>query len=659
MHLATAATIRRTEGSRSGSAWPRLAATAALLVLLTAATAGWLGASGRIPFSSDQSIIALMALDILQQGVHPVFCYGAQYGGTLEPHYLAAAFSVLGPTPLTFRLAMGVLVVAVVLAVWAAARSCYGERAGLLAGLYLALGPAFFFYKGLTSDGAYASLVLTCGLSLWLLLAIERRLAGGSTATLHLALLGWLLGLAWWILPISAFMAAAVAAAVIAGAVRAWLAPRGVAALLAGFLLGGLPWWWHNLRTGWASLKAPELAAAPAGAMAARLASLFRDGWSILLGASSVTTGETTFPGSRPLAWAVLAALIGFGLLSLRRGPTRAARHGSAVLLAVLVAVPCLALFVARTDFAEPRYLLPAYLAIAPLAGGLTAALWERRAAGAVLAGALLLALNLGSQIASPRLENRLRVDAGTWVESDPREVVRRLREQAVDAVYASYWVAYRTTFLSAGTVIASPFGSGDRGFVRHFEHQAFVDRQPAPAFLLYGSDRMRFESYLSRFGIPHRRESFEGLTLFAGLPPEAVARVRACNCIPEGAKAGDIEWLGVAGPRRGTAGGEALYRVAFRNLLPRPLSPNVHLAYHWRRPDGTTVVHDGLRTAIAPTPAAGAAVEVEARVLADLPPGEYDLVFDLVDEGASWFEWLGIPPPRRRVLIGGPEANP
>jgi hypothetical protein len=94
--------------------------------------------------------------------------------------------------------------------------------------------------------------------------------------------------------------------------------------------------------------------------------------------------------------------------------------------------------------------------------------------------------------------------------------------------------VAYRTTFLSGGKVIASPFGSGNYGLVRHLEHQAFVDRHPAPAFLLYGRDRSRFESYLSRFGIPHRRESFESLTLFTGLPAEAVSTIRSCNCIPE-----------------------------------------------------------------------------------------------------------------------------
>jgi hypothetical protein len=513
----------------------RLVATVVLLVLLTAGTSGWLEATGRIPFSSDQGITALMALDILQKGAHPVFFYGSQYGGTVEPHYLAVVFSVLPASPVVFRLSMGVLVIASVLVASALARSCYGEQAGLVAGLYLALGPSFFFYKGLTSDGAYASFLLVCGLALWLLLAIERRLVAGSPATLHLALLGWLLGLAWWILPISAFLAAVGVVAVVAGATRAWLGARGLAALVAAFVLGGLPWWWRNVETGWASLKAPELAAAPMRELPMRLVSLFHDGWSILLGASSVITGEATFPGSRLLSSAVLMALIGFGLVSLRRGATPSARHGSAVFLAVLVTVPCLALCVARTQFGEPRYLLPTYLAIAPLAGGLIAALWERRTAVAALTAVLMLALNLGSLVAVPRLKNRLSIVVNrNGDESDPRKVVSWLRDRGVEAVYASYWVAYRTTFLSGGKVIFSPFGSGTNGFVRHLEHQAFVDRHPAHAFLLYGPDRSRFESYLSRFGIPHRRESFEGLTLFSEFPAGAVARTRTCACIPE-----------------------------------------------------------------------------------------------------------------------------
>ena len=58
---------------------------AALLALSTVVTSCWLEATGRISFSSDQGIISLMALDILQQGAHPVFCYGSEYAGALSP----------------------------------------------------------------------------------------------------------------------------------------------------------------------------------------------------------------------------------------------------------------------------------------------------------------------------------------------------------------------------------------------------------------------------------------------------------------------------------------------------------------------------------------------------------------------------------------------
>ena len=632
---------------------------AALLALSTVVTSCWLEATGRISFSSDQGIISLMALDILQQGAHPVFCYGSEYAGALEPYYLAIVFALLEPSTLAFRLAMGVLLVGVVLTVWASARAGYGARAGLLAGLYLALGPAFFFYKGLTSDGAYVSLLLVCGLSIRLLLEIERRFHDGRPAVLQMTVLGGLLGLAWWIHPLSVIMAAVVAVAIAAGTTRAWLSPRGVAALLAAFLVGSLPWWWRNLGTGWASLKAPELAAAPIDSLTARLVSLFHDGWSILLGGSTVITRSPAFPGASLVSLVVLAVLIAFGVHWLRRGPTHESRHASAVFLAVLAAVPCLCLTVARTDFREPRYLLPVYLGIAPLVGGLLSALWQRRLALTAMA-AVLLALNLGSQLQSARLEGKLRAaERKDWIDSDPREVAGHLEEKGVDAVYASYWVAYRTTFLSGGEVVASPFGSGDNGVVRHLAHQAVVDHHPSPAFLLYGRDRERFEAYLARFAIPHRREPVAGLMLFTGLPAETVAGIRRCNCIPEAAGASDIEWLGVSGPGRVTTGAAAAYRVAFRHRLPHALSPNVRLSYHWRRPDGTIAVHDGLRTPIGPALLAGATAELDARVVADLPPGQYELVFDLVDENVAWFEWLGIPPPIHHVLVTGPAGHP
>ena len=49
---------------------------AGLSVALAATSAGML-LREQIPLTSDQSVPALMALDILREGVHPVFYYGA------------------------------------------------------------------------------------------------------------------------------------------------------------------------------------------------------------------------------------------------------------------------------------------------------------------------------------------------------------------------------------------------------------------------------------------------------------------------------------------------------------------------------------------------------------------------------------------------------
>ena len=171
----------------------------------------------------------------------------------------------------------------------------------------------------------------------------------------------------------------------------------------------------------------------------------------------------------------VLAVLIAFGVHWLRRGPTHESRHASAVFLAVLAAVPCLCLTVARTDFREPRYLLPVYLGIAPLVGGLLSALWQRRLALTAMA-AVLLALNLGSQLQSARLEGKLRAaERKDWIDSDPREVAGHLEEKGVDAVYASYWVATGPFNRSR---VSRPDTHGS-GVAEHYERSAELASVP------------------------------------------------------------------------------------------------------------------------------------------------------------------------------------
>ncbi|HXU45688.1 MAG TPA: glycosyltransferase family 39 protein [Thermoanaerobaculia bacterium] len=602
---------------------------------------------GRVPFSSDQAIISLIGVDILEHGRHPVFCYGAEYAGTLEPHLLAVTFALFGATPQTFRLTMAALVLALILAVWVSTRIALGEREALAAGLYLAVGPSYFLYKGLSSDGAYVSLLLLSAVALGCAFAIDRRTERGESVHWLALGLGLTLGLAWWVHPLSAFLGAPIALAAATGRRRAWLAPSSLALGALGFLTGALPWWWHNLRHHWASLSVPELAAAKPAGSSQQLAALFEKGWSILLGGRSVWTRAETFPGSTWVAWFLLGVLFLAGLFEMLRGASRERRRAAALYLVILAAVPILNLAVQRTNFAEPRYLLPAYLAIAPLFG-LALARLGRRAALAAALSAVALTLNAGSQIRAPRIVGF----EGGYVESDAKSLVSWLEARGVRTLYASYWTAYRVTFLSHGRIIATPYGTGTNGFVRDLEHRDIVDASPDPAFLLEGEDRRRFVSYLKRRGLAPGRADRDGYTLFTGLDAETTDRLGHCLCIPAEPGASDVEWLAVRGPLRLPAGGTAVYRARFRSLLLSPLSSNVHLSYHWRRPGGEVVVADGVRSDVTTKAMDGQVAEAPVQVVADVPPGRYDLVIDLVDENVGWFENAGIPPPHLDVTV-------
>jgi 4-amino-4-deoxy-L-arabinose transferase-like glycosyltransferase len=626
---------------------------ALLLLVLTASSLLAFELRGRVPFTSDQSVVALMAEEIRERGVHPIFYYGAEYAGTLETHYVAAVFSLFGASPRVFRGAMTVLLVLVTFAVSAVARTAFGARAGLFAGLYLAVGPSFFFEKGSASDGAYTSLLLLSATSLWLALLVEGRFAESRPASALLLGLGLSLGLAWWVHSPSVFLAPVVAAAALVGTTRRWLSVRTVGLLSLGFLVGSAPWWVRNLETGMGSLRSAEMAPSSVGRLASQAASLFRDGWSRVLGGGSAGSSEATFPYAPVLAIGLLALLVAFGCWCAVRGSSPPVRLGALVCVVALASLSALCLAVARTDFSEPRYLFAAYAAVAPLVGGLLSQVW-RWPAVRVLLIATIAALNLGSQARAPLMKHH---DAATpfYGEFDLAAVIERLEMLGVRHLYTSYWFAYRIAFLSEGKVSVTPFGSGLNGFTRVPWLKAAVDGSAAPAFLLTGDDRQDFHAFLASHGFEARREALEGFALFTDLPPEALRLTRFCQCIPATVRPGDVVLVDATGAERLAVGGMAPFRVTLRNNRKRPLSTNVSLSYHWLREDGSVVLWDGERASPIHWPVAGAQSVVEIGVRANVPPGTYALTFDLVDEGVAWLGAGGSPLVRRIVVEPAP----
>ena len=503
----------------------------AAVVLLQAFSAFGYHQRGQVNFSSDQAVAALMALEIRDHGSHPVFYWGVQYGGSLEPHLLSLAFRALPETVESYRLLMFALMASATVLVSLATTLGFGRRAGLLAGAYLAAGPSFFFYKLLASDGVYASFFMLTAASVYLMARIVQRTEGDRTSPLAFAL-GVVLGGAWWLSPLSIVLAGVVAAGVL---VRpgTWRKPIRIVLLCSGLVLGASPWLYENVRTGFASLRSSEVEGSDLPRALSQARVLFSRGLPVLLGGRAPGGWGETFPESAAISVVLFGGLVVAGAVRARRAPSNPARFLALSSTILLVAPAVLALSRARTDLrGDPRYLLPSYVAIAVLSGAGLATLIERgtRKPAIALAGLLVL-LGPLSQLSSPRYgDDPLHGRIGETIA-----LADRLAARGIQDVYAGYWIAYRLTFLSRGRVVASPFGEGAPGPVRDVRAYERVDAAASPAFLLEPGSASRLFAFLDARSAPYSREKLPdlGRELIWGIPSAEMEILRACRCYP------------------------------------------------------------------------------------------------------------------------------
>lgn len=613
----------------------RGAAALALILAVAAAMIGVAYVRERIPWNSDSAVVALMARDIAHHGARPVFFDGSQYAGTLEQFYLASAFRIFPETVTTQRVAIAALLLAVIVFVWLLTRETFGERAALIGGLYLALGPPFFFYRGLTSEGPYTPIYLIGAAILFLLARIEARSLSGRSPVPEVLAVGLLGGLGWWTHPLVLVFGACALAALFAGTARRRLTVWSVGGSVLALTIGVLPWLVANVHSGWASLRGPEFARASGFQIHEQLDVMLRVGFPTLLGGRSVWAVKPLFPGSTAMAYGELAVLVVFGATVLASRCPFLQRYCTVILLTLVLVTPALALSARRADLREPRLLFPLYFALAPLFG----ALLTSRAVARWLKGALCVGvagLHLAAHAAAPRFD------------PPPLKLVEGLRQRSIHAVYASYWTAYQVTFLSGGDLVGTPFGLWN--LTRRSSDRAKVDRSPSPGFVLDPDEGKRFEAFLTNREWPYRRDAIGRYLLFAGLPQAALVELRRCECIPPSPRR--VTWLGIEGPHLMPSGATARYRVRVRNDAPEAWSPQMNFSYRWVRRDGTVAVFDGLRTRVERPPAPGETLDAEVTVEADLPAGNYILVIDVVEEGVAWFADLGVAPLKYDVEI-------
>jgi hypothetical protein len=95
--------------------------------------------------------------------------------------------------------------------------------------------------------------------------------------------------------------------------------------------------------------------------------------------------------------------------------------------------------------------------------------------------------------------------------------------------------------------------------------------------------------------------------------------------------------------------------RLTWQSFTPPPFA----LSYHWLTPSSEEVViFDGLRTPFTTPVKPGETVTVNARVRAPDYPGNYTLMWDVVQEQRTWLSLEGVFPGRTSAAVEGPAVG-
>jgi Ig-like domain from next to BRCA1 gene len=571
-----------------------------------------------------------MATHILDGRSHPLMFWGANYGGTIEPHLVAVAFFLFGATPAVYQATMCVLYALYLAGTGTFVWRFFGRRAALAACAWLALPPFHLPYRGLNPDGTYGMIALLGLAALFLACLADERLAAARPAIAVLAAFGFTTGLGLWVSPVTIPTAGAAALWLLAGHPRR-LPARGVIACAGGALVGAAPWIVWNLRHGWASVKAPELAPATARGLQSNIPRFLTDTLPVFLGAARPNFSNdphASFPGARVLVPLLVLVLVLPAVAAARRD--RRLR----LLFFVLVALSVGAVTSGRLAPSEPRFLIAGYAALAALIGVAFTNL-PSRGSRMLFAGGLglLLASNVSSAFHAHR---HLRDTDDSQVTGPLGPLMAELRSRGITRVWTNYWAAYRITFESGESIVAAPIPREDTD--RYAPIQEAVRTAPDPAVVLLPPRDDCFRRYLAESGEPFAEARSDSFTIFHALPAPVRDLVRAAGALPMPARAYRPVWSAVDLPTHVGRSEEVLARARVTNEGPCTWMNNVRLVAVWTGPETRETAFATPDRRVAP----GETADLTFPLRAPERPGDYALRLDLEQDGIARFSAKG-----------------
>jgi len=234
--------------------WPLMAGLITAVGLLLRIWDAWVK---QYSANGDFGIVALMAKHMAEGTDFPVFAYGVAYMGSLEPAIAVLLSKIFHVEVSPFLVDLSPALVGTLLLplLYVFGRDAGSRRAGLIAMLYCLVGSDTLFHYTAAPRGGYMNMMVGGLTTLWLACRIatqERRREPISWRTY--LYMGLAAGIGWWSTQLVVVFLAASLVILLTG-FRWRMVRKGFLPALAGFFIGGLPWWIWNVNHNWASLS--------------------------------------------------------------------------------------------------------------------------------------------------------------------------------------------------------------------------------------------------------------------------------------------------------------------------------------------------------------------------------------------------------------------
>ena len=489
----------------------------------------------RVITDPDGSVVALMAKHMALGLDYPVFFYGQLYMGSLEPAVSALLCRIFGVSGFMVNLGTALVGILLLPVVYRWGRDAGGRVAGLAAAAFCIIGsPKFIMYQ-FTPRGGYAAVVVLGALVLWLAarLAAQREGPHGRACWM----LGLAAGLGWWVDPLIAMALAAAVIVLLVGLRAEALRPRFFMPGLAGFFIGGAPFWiWNAFHHG---VGITALLTAKRSTFAEGAAAFVRQGQRVT-GLDGLSAGWW---------WASLIVLIAalvYAAVNLVRAVKRQSLDRSTLSLSAALAMLVVTfLMYSTSQFSREntaRYLTPMIPALAVLVGCFIAACARRHPVLPLIPIAVLAVMQWPQRVDLTRVHER---------EKAVKTLAPLLSElfavHGIDTAYIEFTL-YPLNF-HTDEAFNFPLLEHERAYYM----AEWAERDPSPAYMTMNRELVAF---VNTAGGSYERLEFDvGSLLYRFRPPVFARAVLPVSAIAGGAVSSDpvAEVKAITDHRRGT----------------------------------------------------------------------------------------------------------